>query len=96
MARWKMVVQAREEGVARREAKERRWMGGTSARSGGSVRGLRRNTGRETIQREEGGGPTYRIDFGSKPFRIQATDAMTVGVGHSTVATDALQKAIFL
>jgi hypothetical protein len=96
VARWKMAVQAREEGVARREAKERWWTGGTTARLGGGVWGLGRNTGGETIQREEGGGPTYRTDFGSKPFRIQATHAMTVGVGHNTVVTDAPHKAIFL
>jgi hypothetical protein len=34
--------------------------------------------------------------FGSKPFWIQATDAMTAGVGRNTVMTDAPQKAIFL
>jgi hypothetical protein len=27
VVRWKMTVQAREEGVARREARERRWTG---------------------------------------------------------------------
>jgi hypothetical protein len=36
-----------------------------------------------------------RGEFGSKLFRIQATDVMTVGVGRSTVTTDAPQKAFF-
>jgi hypothetical protein len=58
--------------------------------------GLGRNTDLEMIERDEMVALHLEQIFGSKLIRIQATDAMTVGVGCSTVTADPPQKAIFL
>jgi hypothetical protein len=58
--------------------------------------GLGRNTDREMIERDEMVALHLEQIFGLKPIQIQATDAMTVGVGRNTVTMDAPQKANFL